>query len=218
MTTTTFYPVIAGDGTVYGDDPVFLTARAGLGALGGDDNDTNLYIGSNVGYRCHQACISFDTSSIPDGDTVTAATLSIWVIAHATNHILQVKAYDFGTTITSADFVPGATFATLTTLATLDMSTGITDGAYNAFTEVSNGLRSAISKTGTTRFIINTDKFSAGTAPGAAEYTQAASADTAAQTSDPKLVLTYAPNTNFGTGSVPGRAFQYFKQIWEPAR
>lgn len=187
MTQTTFY-ADASDGVVYSDSVVFATARAG-GTLGFNDTPTDMYEGSNTGYRCHQMAIQFDTSSLA-GRTVTAVELSLYDQTHLHNHIAQVRPYDWGAALGTADFVPGATFASLPILATFNLAGAHTNGDYNAFTETVL-FKAYINTVGQTRVIINSDQFAAGNAPSGGEYWGVSTRETAGTAQAPKLIVTH---------------------------
>lgn len=167
MTTTVLYADTTDDTAEYGH-AVYATARAGAGAYSVGPTALTAVIGQygNGTYYIEQGFFSWDTSGIPDTDTVSAAVLDLWITADgsATDFTLEAAAYNWGTTVTSADWQDGTELGALTVLATRS-TVGISVGAYNAFTEVSGGLAAAINKTGTTYLVIFSSLNRLGTAP-----------------------------------------------------
>lgn len=169
------------------------SARPGSGSLTASTAAQTLEFGQYATAHCMIAYVSFDTSGVPDTDTVSAAALSL--LDSADNSVqdfsAQAVTYDWGATVTTADWIPGANWSALTLLATF-ASSGISAGAYNAFTENGANFTAAINKTGTTFIALGSDRFSAGNAPIVGETWQVKSADVAGTTSDPKLAITHA--------------------------
>lgn len=201
MTTTTVFAE-ANDGRLFGRSSTsYANARNGTdfidgpGAGGTQDFETGQSLVSGT-WRCKLAFLSFDTSSIPDTDTIDSVTLYVrGSEANTTNNpVIQVRAYDWGTTIEAADFRTGDQFAALDLLATFDTAGGWSTVGYNTFSENGTAFRSAINKTGFTRIVCSTDRFAAGTAPGSGdrEDPRGWSSEATGTTSDPKLVIEHS--------------------------
>ena len=190
-TVDTFYG-LAGDGYVGSNSGTYATARTG-GILG--SNTTSILVGQWPSYDCNEGFCGFDTSSIPDTNTISQADLSLWLLTDgsATDFTVQVRPKTWTPTLATADWVSGADLGALTLLATLASSGIGATGAYKTFTENGTNLQSAISLTGNSEFILNSDRHEAGTIPTAFEYLIFQDANNAGTTQDPKLVVTHAP-------------------------
>lgn len=188
--------VFAGttDGQVTSNSAVYATARSGAG-LGADTAGTTILIGQrlDVTYQCCEGFFAFDTSTIPDAATIDSVTLSLFGQADnsVTDFTLQARASDWGTGLTTADWVAGASLGALTLLGSLS-TVGFSTAAYNDFTENGSNFRNAISKTGETRILVNGSTHEAGSTPTGYERVTVHSADASGTTNDPKLVVNYS--------------------------
>lgn len=192
MATYTFYPSTSNSAWFQSFDTSnsYTKARAGTGSPGvsyGTGNATT-YVGqskSGAIYTCYETLLDFDTSSL-SGKTITSATLSIYptTLANAggswTN---EARLYDYGTSLSNADYVAGANIGSYTSLATLT-SAASTTGAYRAFTDVA--LPANINKTGKTRIGIFSSEQRLNSAPTGQEYV---GFDGDSGTNPPKLVV-----------------------------
>lgn len=173
MTTTTFISE-AADGSVYsevvGD---YAATREGTGSKG---TLSIVAVGQDA-TACYEGFISFDTSSIGDTDTVSAATLRVWVTSDSstTNFTLEARLYDWGTSVTTADFVAGSNLGSYTLLASKNTSALLGSGQF--FTLDNVALAANINKTGATRIILVSDRHRIGTAPSGNEWLNIAPAD-----------------------------------------
>lgn len=157
MATLDIYSTI--DGGLYCLDASYANARSGAGTttvwgFGGNPVGQSLVIGAT--YWVFQSFLSFDTSSIPG--IPTAAVLSTYMTAvdntdgSFTN---EARQYDWGTTLTTADWVPGASLSGQTLLATLD-SSGVSTSAYNDFTDVA--MVANLNRAGYTRMVVSSSQ------------------------------------------------------------
>lgn len=213
MTTATIYAG-AADGVVQSDHTtVYSTARSG--------NNLNAGSGAAYGsvgqygtipYICYEMFLSFDTSSIPDGATISAVTLSLYGKADAsdTDFTINARAYDWGASLTTADWIAGASLSGNTLLATFATS-GFSAAGYNDFTSESAFL-TAINKTGTTYIVLSSSRHEGANAPSGNEYVSTYLADEAGTTKDPKLTVVYSEVTGplvggrlVGGGALAGR-------------
>lgn len=119
------------------------------------------YNGAN--YFIRRSYLRFDTSTIPDGDTVQSATLRLYLLANYsdTDFTIQVRAFTWGATLAAGDW-----------RATPSGDTLIGSYATSGLPAVNNWIditidTTAISKTGTTEFylISSRDDDDPGTAP-----------------------------------------------------
>lgn len=193
--------------TVYGDPAdnrilskngiSYSNARAGTGLT--IDAATNTSFSApgqelNSGtYYCMEGFIAFDTSSLPDGDVVSAADLS--VVSQfdntPTDFTMEARAHDWGPAVETADWVAGANLSSKTLCATLPITT-FTEGTRYTFTAQS-GFFSSINNLGFTRLLLCSDRMTAGIAPPNAEWVSIRSGDQTGTTNDPTLTVTHAP-------------------------
>lgn len=160
---------------------------------------------SNNWYILDRAFFPFDTSSIPDTDVISSATLSLYVTGKS----------DTDAQLTAGLAVYSSTQASVSTIATSDHAlTGttayssaityanITTSAYNSFAFNATGI-AAISQTGDTKLSVKMVADS-GNSPEAWQYNSGhnnaiyiAATETAGSSQDPKLVVEAAPPVTF---------------------
>lgn len=140
----------------------------------------------------------FDTSAIDDGDTVSAGTFSLYIVSKA-----DVFSQSIGlvpstpaanTSLTAADY--NQTGGDTPTRQATDLTiASLTTSAYNDWTLNAAGIAS-VAITGITKFATRFSGDIDNSAPtwssGAIANAKSVMADTAGQTSDPKLVITHA--------------------------
>ena len=197
MTVSTFYGNDS-DGRVNGMSNTYLTARSTA-----YNTDGYVYVGQNLvvaQYRCYEAFVSFLTSDIPDGDTITAVVLSLYLVDNATTTDFTIEARwsDFGAALATADWVAGASLSALTKLATFATS-GLA-GGYNTFTSAAAFLAN-VSKTGTTYILLDSDRMVAATVPTNSENVGFCDSESSGTTNDPKLVVTHVWFSPHSVGS-----------------
>ena len=196
MTTTVVY-ADAADGYLESLDGTYSTARAGAG-LSANTTGT-LIVGQEESggiYGVYESFVNFDTSAITDSDMITAALLELGLSADqsTTDFTCQARTRDWGATLTTADFVAGASLGALTLLATRATSGIGATGSLKAFTENGSNLRDAINKTGLTSMILCSDRHVAGNTPSGAtqEMVRWYSANEAGTSLDPTLTVTHS--------------------------
>lgn len=194
MTVTT---VFAGtnDGNISSSNATYATARSGSGLVA-DTASIILTAGgqdlSFTTYDVYEGFFSFDTSPVPDADTISAVVLSLKGddAGSSPTFSLQARVFNWGATLTTADWIAGASLSGNTLVATFATS-GWSITAYNAFTESGTAFRTAINKTGTTFLMTCSDQTVSGTTPtDTNQLVNVWMADNAGTTSDPKLVIT----------------------------
>ena len=206
--------------TVYPDPSVETTTVDGFIGLGtqaswatchdaaaGDDtsdSSTDLILVADAGgstYRIYRSAALFDTSSLTSSASISATVLSLWfrqVNNGQTTSAGIVQANPASNTaLVTADYdVIVGTVDSDTVTASIAYASLNVDTAYNDFTFDATG-RGWVSKTGVSKFGIRcatdyAETSSHASAPSAAQSdTRIRSADTAATTNDPKLVVTY---------------------------
>ena len=204
--TTVFATAPGGNGYVNSVNTTYATARTGGTLLVGDLHLVG-QIFATPNYQCLESFLIFDTSGIPDTDTVSAVVLSLYGASDVSttdfNTIAAASSYNGGAVVTG-DWVSGASLPT-PSLATWNSSGYLAN--YNAFTSTGD-FPAAIVKTGNTSLILYSDRHQAGTAPTGNEYVVFVDADQAGTAADPKLAITHAAagvvGTVFKTPIFPG--------------
>lgn len=199
MATTVVYA--DNDGWVYGLSATYATARstAVVAIQANAQLVAGQYYGSGGEYNVIEGFVSFDTSAIPAGDTVSAVTLSLMRYNHSSkvDFIQRASVRDFGTSVTTADWVAGASLSGLTLDATYSTSSSSSTTVYQDMASEA-GLPARVNKGAGahTRFILWSNRDEAGTAPGTGagtnEYESWRGYITAGTTQDPKLTITHA--------------------------
>lgn len=174
------------------DDGVFAEDKAGPGAalISALVGSNYLYVADAEG-EVSETFVSFDTSSLPDSDTVSAAVFSLYGtgdLSFEGTGTLQARIYDWGASVTTGDYRTPAQFAALTLVATATAAS-LSSSAYNDFTENGANFQTAISKTGTTFIVVCTAPFAADSYGD--NFFGFLSADNTGTTNDPKLVVTH---------------------------
>ena len=155
-TTYTLYP--SDDGAVYAgtlaaDGAGASAVTSGSNYIVGESND-----GGGTGY---EGFLAFDTSAVVG--TITSATLSLWSTndASLTDFTFEARLYDWGASITTADWRAKTSLGALTLVASRS-TVGWSTSAYNVLTSEAAFL-SGINQSGTTRLILNSSTFRIGT-------------------------------------------------------
>lgn len=200
-TDSTFYPdpnaeTTTVDGAVVYDDATYSTARnavTGESAFDSPASETGAQHSLFGGiYYIRRAFFLFDTSSIPDTDTITEATFSYKLAdnngnnADATHTAAVVSSSPASNTaISTADYdqVGSTSFGS-------SAYTG-TQNSYKDFSLNASGIAN-ISKTGVSKFATRGTEDIANSAPTGLNQHNIFYADSAGTTSDPKLVVTHS--------------------------
>lgn len=212
FTTSTFYPdpnpestSVDGGASRNSVDEAFATIRAGAGNDSGDSGATTVAGGlkaaatSNQWVAIYRGFFLFDTSSIPDTDTISSATFSLYGNSGLTgNEFGTAPELDVvsstpasNTAIVNADYSQvGSTVFGSATWANVDQT------AYFDITLDANGIAN-ISKTGVSKFGTRQNWDTDNSPPtwssgGPAAYGYVQCADTAGTGNDPKLVVVHA--------------------------
>ena len=201
MTVETFYADIDGNSHLSCNNAVYSTARTGTGNT---LQTTSINVGQGIttlsNFLCMECFFEWDTSGLPDNAVIDSAVISIWVSSNDgrnVDFVLEVRTDDWGASVDTGDFVPGASLSGLTLLASKNQS-GWGAGSYADLTS-ETALISAISKTGWTRAIGSSSKHRAGTSPAEYEYLGLST------TNPPKLTVTYhLPTAHELAGSIQG--------------
>jgi hypothetical protein len=156
---------LTADNRVESSSTTWLTARAGTGTLTlFTATNTLEYAGCASGYHINEIFLAFDHSAIGAGDTIDSVGFKMTCADVSGPNITEVYAYDWGEAVATGDFVPGATLASATLLASYEF-TGYATGELT-FT-CTDAFKSAIVKGGTTRLVVCTDGVRGTSAPAA---------------------------------------------------
>jgi hypothetical protein len=142
-------------------------------------------------YYIDEGMLNFDTGSvIEDNATVTVATFSAYVsVPPDESHTQQIRSYNWGDTIATGDFVPGASLSALTLLATKAV-TSATGAAYLDFVS-ETAAKAGIALTDYTRVVFHSADQVAGTAPTGNARVRWYDSDYTGTTRDPKVYVEY---------------------------
>lgn len=205
-TTSTFYPdpdteSTSVDGYAYATNVSWDGAHDATSGLADDSASTN-YVETARAYTILRSFNLFDSSAIPDTDTISSATHSIYVsVLHVDDddgddwvNVFQSSPAS-NTAIVGGDYDQCGTVDTPTEGATrIDLSSGITTSAYNDFTLNATGL-TWIEKTGVTKLCFREghdalDSAFTG-AGGAYNQIDYSAAESGMTTFDPKLTVVH---------------------------
>lgn len=198
MTIDTFYSESADGFIESSHSTTYSTARSGGGSKVAPTTEVYLQVGQNYiggfGYYLYETFLSFDTSTIPDSAIISSVTLSLhggdYVDQSTTDFTIEARTYDWGASLTTADWVAGADLTSNTLLASRSTS-GWSTSAYNDLTENGSNFVSAINKTGITRIILCSSRTKDGNTPTGAEYVNLGASEKSGTSNDPKLSVTY---------------------------
>lgn len=181
---------------------VYATARTG-GTLTADTASTTFSVGQVFTdlkvdqYDCLEGFLSFDTSGVPDGDGVSSIVLDVWLVTDSstTDFTLEARERDWGASLTTADWVSGASLGALTLMASISTSGIGATGAYKTLTSQAAFLTATNLKTGTVYLLLDSSRHVGNNAPTNPESVVLSSADNSGTTQDPKLTITHSsPN------------------------
>lgn len=179
MPTTNVY-VDATDGQISCTSATYSNAREGTGTLSASTSATTGRVGqllSGSNYICYELFGRFDliSAGIGVGDTITGASLicNIRADSSTTDFTLEARTRDWGTSLTTADYVAGSSLSGLTLLASIG-----TSGIGNPFTMTNSGTAlvdactTALAGDGWVKMIFCSDRHGAGTTPTGNEFLQ----------------------------------------------
>lgn len=181
------------DGYISSQDAVYTNARDGLGTLNPDTGSSTALCGQNTAggpiYSCNESFVAFDLIGVDTSAVMSAAALSLWVSSDSstTDFTVEARAFDWGASLTNADFRTAAQLGALTLVASRSTS-AVVAASYLDLTDVA--LVANLTVGLVNRFVLCSDRHTAGTTPTTAEYLTFSMANAAGTTQDPKLTLT----------------------------
>lgn len=209
MPTTTVFAT-AADGYIISDDVDYADARSGSNGANVQPNSTAgfLIVGQQetnngypyyvVFYECMELFLSFDTSAIIN-PTAVDLMLRGFTDNTVTDFIMEARLHDWGTSLTAADWVAGASLGSKTLLAEFN-TTGYTTSGYNTFTETSGAFTANLNLVGETRILVNSSRHRNSNTPNTREYLHVFSTEEGGTTSDPKIVVTTSGSSSVARG------------------
>lgn len=196
MTVYTFAST-ATDAQLASGHATYNTMAAGSGILQDGSGTDLVTVGQRFfggAYDGFEGFIEFDTSSIPDSESVIDAVLSITAVnSTGSSYTLQAYLHDFGSTVTVGDWVAFTVVGAKPLLATFPVGSLVVNTRQAWSSQAA--FPANINKTGFTRILLITDKEVSSTSPGGNEFTNIADGTYATSALRPRLVVT--------TNSVP---------------
>jgi carboxypeptidase T len=150
--TVTFYSVAAQDGRLW---ETTESANTGGGGSSADNGTASLRVGDFSDDTQYRSIVSFNTSSLPDTATITAATLRLKrgtlsgtspFTTHGTCTVDMSSAFGGSTALANGDFEAAAAVAGVAAMSSPSANGTFSTGSLNA------AGRAAVNKTGTTQF------------------------------------------------------------------
>lgn len=185
------------DGRITSSNATWTTCLNGSSLLSGDSATAEFVRAQWNGstYSLRQIFLDFDTSSLGSGATLSNGVFTLYgngtAENDADNYDMQIRPYNWGGTLTTADWVdcnPQSNWTALTLMAHFDVGSWVqTGGTANNFTVDSYA---DVSKTGTTYVVVGLSALGSGTPTGSNDV-EVRMADQAGTTSDPLLTVTY---------------------------
>lgn len=167
----------------------YATARTGGTIIKQSTGLDNFFVGQSLSagtYYVWEGLFEFDTSTLPDDATITAATLYLTIQADSTttDFDIEVRVKDWGVSLDNGDWVSGADLSALPLAASL--STAGLSGEFGiAFSDTSQ-----IAKTGRTKLQLSSSRHRVGNTPSGDEYLSLWTTTKNAGT-EPRLSVTY---------------------------
>lgn len=208
MTVTTVFASTA-DGDIMSQNANYTTAANGSVFTLPVASVNELWVGQFLFggvYSCYESFVSFDLSVLGTNQTVASAVMSTWLITDNSSVDFYAIAlfYDWGATVTSADWQNLASLASLGTWWTTLQTSGIgATGAYKSWSDTTD-IRALVTLfRGSTMPLLLAQQYQqAGWAPTGPQYLTFSSADVAGTTQDPKITITHNALLIAHTGTI----------------
>lgn len=187
------------DGYVRSYHSTYSTARNGVGSTGSGTTDSYYEVGqrwTGTTYYCTEFFYEFDTSSIPDENTISSVVLTVTPSSgtpETQTSPIQARYYDWGGTLTNSDYVPGNSFADLPIMASLPTGT-YNGGTHYDFTSSGAFTAATGMKTGYVRLVLCSESFANNVAPtdNTSEQIAFYTANAATEANRPRLTITHS--------------------------
>ena len=180
----------ASDGEIKSHSSVYNTARSGSSLSSADFQFTvGQYCYAGPKYYCAESFFSFDTSELGAKAVVSSVVLKLYVgsEAAAATWVAEARLFDFGDTLTTADWVPCANLGNYTLLGTQEITSSPSN--WKTFTSEAAFINN-INKTGKTRIIVASNRSRLGNAPTVGTYEYVAG-ETQNSLHKPTLIINY---------------------------
>lgn len=178
------------DAYINSSSTTYSTARSGGGTISANNTNFGMYVGqyfSSPTSYVYEHFLSFDTSSV--ANTPISVTLSVYSQStDGATFTINARAYDWGSSVTTADFVAGASLSALPLRASRSTASWPLE-QYLDFTTDSSFLTNTANPV---RLVLASSLTEAGTAPSAPESVSMYPADNTGTTKDPKLTIVTA--------------------------
>lgn len=162
MAQATFFPTV--DGFIASSHVTYANARSGSGATMGTEAGY-MVVGQNTGFSVWQGHLRFDTSSLTAAALITAVSLQLTTFGAGAgaSFTIEARPSTVGASLTTADYIPGASLSSLNLLASL-LSTGFTVGVPQLLTSDANFL-TAVNPAGFTEISLSSSLTRLNTTP-----------------------------------------------------
>ena len=178
------------DGYLECTNATYATARSGGGTLTSDTSAATITVGQyhDTTYYVEEAFLSFDTSSVVG--VATSAVLSLYLNTDGStsaDFTINARAYDWGSSLTTADWIAGASLSGNTLRASY--GTASLAAGYNDFTSEATFKDNL---TNPVRLVLASSRTEAGTSNATnpySDYVSFKSANETGTSSDPKLTI-----------------------------
>lgn len=215
MAVYTVYPASHQDNYARSQHSDYATARSGVSPASKSTNAAAQYESNTLGqlydgstYYVTEALFRFDTSVIPDAETVTSVSMQVYLSGgNGISLLLEARADDFALLVNAGDYVAGADLAAMTLLSSYTLGVNETEGLKTFAT--SAAFVAHVDKSGHTDVLVHSARMRTGTAPtaGVQEDQAVLFVDHPTASVHPRLIVvtgTPADQTISPAGVLPG--------------
>lgn len=183
---------------LYADESSGRAQSLNSGATASGVSTTEVYyaLGRITATNHREGFLAWDVSSIPGGDTIVAATVSLVIDTDLTTYdpVWEIRAYDWGATLDTDDWRTGAQLTALTLLATLDSATSGGTGLRDLASTAALTTSTAGWASGWVRAVLASDTVRTGEPTHSAnEYIVVRFPPSTGTANDPRLTITHEP-------------------------
>ncbi len=220
MSTATIYADTT-DGRLRSAHNTYSSANTGAN-LAADPSSSQLYVGQvydtgdDPDYTLDNLFFGFDTGpALPDTCTVDSVTAYLYIDGADTPRTwsIEMRLYDWGGSLTTADWASGSTLSSATLLASIAASSVGGAGLKTLTSETA--FKSAVSKTGYTYVCVTSSRFTTASAPSDYERAYVSMAERGGSYR-PKLVIEYTEAAS-GIGKLAWwLSAARWRSLWDP--